>query len=262
MGTPSSFESLPPLSPKEKERYRRQIILPQVGEEGQQRLKAARVCVVGLGGLGSISATALAATGVGTLRVVDRDRVDLGNLNRQTAHWTADLGRPKTESAREKLLALNPEILVEAVALDVNSENAGEAVGDCSLILDATDNLAVRKALNRVSVSRKIPFIYGGVEGFSGMVTTLVPGSSPCLECLFPGEDPDAGREIGVPGPMPGVVASLQALEAVKLILGIGRSLAGRLLMIRALDMTFREVRMDRQNPRCPVCGPVPVKAI
>ena len=254
MKTRFSGDARTPLSPEEKERYRRQLILPEIGEDGQRRLKGARVCVVGLGGLGSISATVLAASGVGTLRVVDRDRVETGNLNRQIAHWTADVGRPKTDSAREKLLALNPGIRVDAVQMDVNRENAAEAVGDCALILDATDNLAVRKALNRVAVAGRIPFVCGGVEGFSGMVTTVAPGA-PCLECLFPGEAAEGEREIGVPGPMPGVVASLQALEAIKLILGIGRPLTGRMILIRALDMTFREVRVDERNPHCPVCG-------
>ncbi len=236
------------------ERYRRQIILPEIGEHGQQRLGEARVCVVGLGGLGSVSAVYMAALGVGTLRIVDSDHVEATNLNRQVIHWTSDLGRPKTDSALEKLQALNPEIHVEAVRLEVNPETVAEAVGDCELILDATDNLPVRKTLNRYAVDQGIPFVCGGVEGFSGMMITVIPGDSPCLECLFPGEERMGPREIGVPGPLPGVVASLQALEALKVLLGIGSPVSGRLLLFRALDMRFREVRVDR-NPDCPVCG-------
>jgi len=245
----------PVLSPEERERYRRQIIIPEIGERGQGRLKAARVCVIGLGGLGSVSATYLAAAGIGYLRAVDCDCVEPGNLNRQFLHWTSDLGRPKADSAREKLSALNPEVEVDAVRLEVTPETAEEAVGDCRLIVDATDNLAVRRILNRFAVRRRIPFVFGGVEGFGGMVLTVVPGDSPCLECLFPGPDRRGEREIGVPGPLPGVIASLQALEAIKLILGAGSPLMGRLLLFRGLDMTFREVGVDRDLD-CPVCGP------
>jgi molybdopterin-synthase adenylyltransferase len=243
------------LSPAERERYRRQIIVPEIGECGQGRLKAARVCVVGLGGLGSVSATYLAAAGIGYLRAVDCDCVEPGNLNRQLLHWTADLGRSKADSAREKLSALNPEVEIETVQMEVTPETVGEAVADCRLIVDATDNLATRRVLNRFAVRGRIPFVFGGVEGFGGMVLTVAPGDSPCLECLFPGPDREEPREIGVPGPLPGVVASLQALEAIKLILGAGSPLLGRLLLFRGLDMTFREVGVDRDLD-CPVCGP------
>ncbi|MFO7784673.1 MAG: HesA/MoeB/ThiF family protein [Thermodesulfobacteriota bacterium] len=243
------------LSPAETARYRRQIIVPEIGPTGQLRLKAARVCIVGLGGLGSISASYLAAAGVGRLRLVEYDRVEAGNLNRQLIHWTSDLGRPKIDSGREKLSALNPEIEIETVGLQVSPENVREAMGDCTLIVDATDNLSTRKTLNRFSVDAGIPFVCGGVEAFGGMLITILPGRSPCLECLFPGRDRTGDREIGVPGPMPGVIASLQALEAIKIILGIGAPMAGRLLLFRALEMSFREVRVE-QNPDCPVCGP------
>ncbi len=243
------------LTSEERDRYRRQMILAEIGEDGQKRLKAARVCVVGLGGLGSVSATYLAAVGVGRLRIVDSDRVEVGNLNRQVIHWTSDLTRLKTESAREKLEAVNPCVEVDAFGHEVTWANVGEAVGECTLIVDATDNLPTRKVLNRFAVQRGIPFICGGVEAFSGMLFTVIPGRSPCLECLFPGEDRMEDREIGVPGPVPGVVASLQALEAVKLIVGIGSTLSGRMLLFQGLNTTFREVQVD-QNPHCRVCGP------
>ena len=229
-------------------------MLPEIGEEGQRRLKAARVCVVGLGGLGSISAMGLAAAGVGHLQVVDRDRVELGNLNRQVLHGTADVGRFKADSARDRLLALNPEVQIDARRAEITPENVRDVIGDCALIVDGTDNLATRKILNRTAVQEGIPFVYGGVDGFEGMVTTIVPGRSPCLECLFPGEDRAPDREIGVPGPMPGVVASLQALEAIKYLVGIAPALSGRLLLIRTLDMSFHEMCVDR-NPHCTVCG-------
>jgi len=254
MPVSSSNPPGPSLSREEKARYRRQMIIPDIGEEGQRRLKAARVCIVGLGGLGSISSMGLAAAGIGYLRVVDCDRVELGNLNRQFLHGTEDVGRFKSDSARDRLLALNPEIRIDGRNVEITQENVQDIVGDCSLIVDGTDNLATRKALNRTAVQKGIPFVYGGVEGFEGMVTTIVPGRSPCLECLFPGEDRSANREIGVPGPMPGVVASLQALEAIKYLVGIGPALSGRLLLIRALGMSIHEMHVDR-NPRCPVCG-------
>jgi molybdopterin-synthase adenylyltransferase len=244
----------PSLSDAEKERYRRQIMVPEIGLSGQERLKAARICVVGLGGLGSISAYYLAASGVGRLRIVEPDLVEAGNLNRQLIHWTSDLGRSKIESGREKLSALNPEIAVETLRLRVNPENVREAVGESDLIVDATDNLPARKTLNRFAVDAGIPFVFGGVEGFGGMLMTVLPGRSPCLECLFPGGDLKEDREIGVPGPIPGVVASLQALEVLKIILGTGTPMAGRLLLFRGLQMSFREVRVDR-NPDCLVCG-------
>lgn len=244
------------LTSKERDRYRRQMILPEIGEDGQKRLKAAQVCVVGLGGLGSVSAVYLAAAGVGRLRIVDSDRVEAGNLNRQVIHWTRDLSRLKIESAREKLEAVNPCVEVEAFGLEVTEATVEEAVGKCTLIVDATDNLYTRKVLNRFAVQRGIPFICGGVEAFNGMLFTVFPGRSPCLECLFPEEDRMEEREIGVLGSVPGVVASLQALEAVKLLVGIGSSLSGRMVLFRGLDTTFREVHVDR-NPHCPVCGPV-----
>lgn len=246
----------PLLSRVEKKRYHRQLIMPEIGEEGQRRLKGARVCIAGLGGLGSFSAMELAAAGIGYLRIVDRDRVELGNLNRQVLHGTPDVGRPKSESARETLMALNPEIRIDALMADITSKNVEDMVGDCSLIMDGTDNLATRKILNRTAVQRGIPFVYGGVEGLEGMVTTVIPGHAPCLECLFPGEDRTADRDVGVAGPMPAVVASLQALEAIKHLVGIGSALSGRLLLIRALDMSFHEVSVDR-NPHCAVCGSV-----
>ncbi len=242
------------LTRDQRARYRRQLIIPEIGEAGQLKLREALVCVVGLGGLGSISAMYLAASGVGRLRAVDRDRVELGNLNRQVIHWTEDLGEAKTVSAGRKLRALNPEVELEMIRAEVTDASIDGIAAGASVIVDATDNLPARKVINRYAVARGIPFVVGGVEGFHGMVTTVVPGRSACLECLFPGEPPGAEREIGVLGPLPGMVASVQALEVVKLICGAGRSLAGRLLLLDGLEMSFREVRVEA-DPGCNVCA-------
>jgi adenylyltransferase/sulfurtransferase len=257
VGRISPSRETPDFTREQRERYRRQMVIPEVGEAGQSKLRDARVCLVGLGGLGSVSAMYLAAAGVGRLCAVDRDRVELGNLNRQVIHWTKDLGEAKAESARRKLGALNPEVHLEILRADVTDATISELASGCSVIVDATDNLQTRKAINRFSVQEGIPFVVGGVNGFHGMVTTVIPGISACLECIFPGRAPGGEEEIGVLGPLPGIVASIQALETIKLICGAGRSLAGRLLLIDGLEMSFREVRTE-PDPNCKVCGPGP----
>jgi adenylyltransferase/sulfurtransferase len=235
-------------------RYLRQAILPEVGWEGQARLRDSCVFVAGLGGLGSVSALYLTAAGVGRLRIVDQDTVDITNLNRQLLHRTDDIGRRKTDSALEKLSRLNPGIRIEGFHEKILEENVLNLVGDACIIVDGSDNLATRKVLNRASLKKRIPYIFGGVRGFDGMVTTFVPGATPCLECVFPGptvpEDPP-----GIMGPVPGMIASIQALEALKVILGHGGLLAGRLLSIRGSDMHFREVAISK-NPSCTACQP------
>jgi len=241
------------LTSHESERYERQIRLPCVGPQGQARLKRATVFISGLGGLGSVSSYLLAAAGVGCLRVVDRDRVELSNLNRQILHWTPDIGRRKTVSAAEKLGAFNPSCRIEAFDTEVQEENAAVLVGDAAVIVDGSDNVKTRKVLNRVSVEKKIPFVYGGVEGFNGMVSTLVPGRSACFECLF-GRFEDRSQPPAVLGALPSLVASIQALEVIKWILGIGEGLVSRLLIIRGAEMTFRTVRTEA-DPECAVCG-------
>jgi len=174
-----------PFSAEEMERYSRQMMIPSVGREGQERLRAAKVCIAGAGGLGSVSAYYLAAAGVGRIRIVDRDRVELSNLNRQILHFTGDLCEPNVLSALDKLERLNPYCRVEAVETDINEGNVFELIGGCQVVIDALDNIRTRRALNLASVRSRIPLIYGGVEAFSGMASTFVSGETPCFECLF-----------------------------------------------------------------------------
>ena len=240
------------FSEKELVRYRRQIIIPDIGEAGQKKIKAARIFIAGAGGLGSISSYYLAAAGVGELIIVDRDVVELTNLNRQIIHNAADIGRPKVLSAKKKLEALNPHCAVRPIQVEMNKENVIDLVGDCSIIVDATDNIEARRILNYASLQKGVPFIYAGVNKFDGMITTFVPGKTPCFECLFPGID-SPKSVIGVIGPLPGVVGALQAMEAIKIVLGMEGLLTGRLLFISASDMTFREIKVEK-NPQCGVC--------
>ena len=243
------------MTPEEAQRYARQIIIPEIGPAGQERLKAARDFIAGLGGLGSPAAYYLAAAGLGGLTIVDSDRVEIGNLNRQILHTTRDVGWAKTTSALEKLQALNPACHVRPIQVRLSDENLGSLLGDSAVILDATDNMATRHVLNRASIAAKIPFIYGGIDGFSGMACTFIPGSTSCLECLFPGpSNTPATDPVGALGPMAGLVATIQCLEAIKLIVGRAPALAGRLLKIDALNMAFRTIEIGR-NPHCTICG-------
>jgi len=245
----------PLLTEEQKRRYRRQLMLPEIGEEGQQKLGKAKVLIVGLGGLGSISSYYLAAAGVGHLRIVDRDAVGLENLNRQLLHSTDDLGRPKAESASEKLLRLNPECHVQTAIVNIGDENASALAKGCGLIIDATDNLATRHVLNRVSLKKQIPFIYGGINGWNGMAATFIPGKTGCFACLFPPEKP-GGKEPAIPalGPTAGMISSIQSMEALKILLGLPSQLAGKLLTFRGVDMRFRIIPIE-QDPECPLCA-------
>jgi len=243
------------FSEEELSRYNRQITIPGFGVEGQQKLKNAKVFIAGIGGLGSISSYYLVAAGIGFLRIVDKDTVDYSNLNRQIIHWTGNIGEPKSDSAYTKLKELNPDCTIEAVQEEIREDNCASLIGDCSIIVDAMDNIPTRKILNAVSVEKKIPYIYGGVHQFDGMVSTFLPGETPCLECVFP--DTGAKSDSTPPpilGPVPGVVSSIQAIETVKVLLGFETPLAGRLLCFCGTDMTFREFKIKR-DPDCPVCG-------
>jgi len=234
-------------------RYERQIVIPAVGETGQRKIKRAKIFIGGAGGLGSISSYYLAAAGVGELIIVDSDNVELTNLNRQIVHSTTDLGIPKVLSAKKKLEALNPHCIVRPLQATMNEENIVDLVGDCSVIVDATDNFETRRALNYASLRKKVPFIYGGVQEFNGMITTFMPGETPCFNCLFPDIKTPKGA-LGVMGPLPGIIGSLQAIEALKIILGIGNLLTGRLLFISAIDMVFKEITIGK-NPDCVTCA-------
>ncbi len=243
------------LSGEEPRRYSRQIQLPEIGLKGQARIAAGRVLVAGLGGLGSIAAYYLAAAGVGYLKLVDRDRVVLENLNRQILHATADIGRPKPESAYEKLSRLNPHCRIEAVHTTIGDQNAEALLGDCTVIVDATDNRETRQVLNRISVKCNVAFIFGGISGWDGMASTFMPRTGPCFSCLLPNQV--AANESDSPpalGPTAGIVASIQCLEALSLLIGTAPQLAGRLLRFSGRSLQFRTLQIDR-NPQCPVCG-------
>ncbi len=243
------------LSREELLRYNRQIIIPEIGEEGQRKLKEARVFVAGIGGLGSISSYYLAAAGIGHLRIVDRDKVDYSNLNRQIIHWTRDIGEWKSVSGSGKLEALNPHCNIEAIRAEITESNCAELVGDCSIIVDAMDNMKTRRILNAVSVGKRISYIYGGVHQLDGMATDFIPGKTPCLECVFPDDHSESTpAPPGILGPVPGLISCIQSIEAIKMILGLDGLLVNRLLCFCGYDLTFREFKISR-NPDCPVCG-------
>jgi molybdopterin-synthase adenylyltransferase len=243
------------LTHEEKLRYNRQIIIPEIGESGQQRIKQARVFIAGIGGLGSVSSYYLAAAGIGYLKVVDKDKVDYSNLNRQIIHWTGDIGEWKSDSGMRKLKGLNPNCSIEAVRAEITEENCPDLIGDCSIIVDAMDNMKARRILNAVSIRKGIPYIYGGVHQLDGMASTFIPGKTPCLECVFPDDRAEpAGSPPGILGPVPGVIACIQAIETIKLIAGLDGLLINRLLCFCGYDMTFREFKISR-DPQCPVCG-------
>jgi adenylyltransferase/sulfurtransferase len=245
----------PFLTEEQKQRYQRQLSIPEIGVEGQIRLRNARVLIVGLGGLGSVSSFYLAAAGVGCLRIVDGDEVALNNLNRQILHSTLDLNRPKIESAAEKLQRLNPECLVEPLRARIGEDTGSELAEKCDLVLDATDNLASRHVLNRISLARQIPLIYGGINGWNGTAATFIPGKTCCFACLFPPKDLRK-QDTGIPalGPAAGVIASIQSMEALRILLGLSPQLAGRLLDFQGQKIRFRTIRLEK-NPDCKLCG-------
>src|ERR1700754_2966200 len=250
--------ALPSLNNDEIARYSRHLILPEVGMEGQQKLKAAKVLCVGTGGLGSPLAFYLAAAGVGTLGLVDFDVVDSSNLQRQIIHSTKDIGRPKLDSAEEKLKALNPYMKIVKYNTMLASNNAMEIFKDFDIVADGTDNFQTRYLVNDACVLSGKPNVYGSIFRFEGQASVFATEQGPCYRCLYP-EPPPPGlvpscAEGGVLGILPGLVGVMQATEVVKLILGIGDPLIGRLLLIDSLGMRFRELKL-RKNPDCPACG-------
>jgi len=249
------------LSKEEIQRYSRHLIMPEVGMDGQQKLKAARVLCVGTGGLGSPMALYLAAAGVGTLGIVDFDVVDVTNLQRQIIHSTADVGRKKLDSAEEKLKAINPYINIRKFDTKLSSDNALEIFQDFDIIADGTDNFPTRYLVNDACVLSGKPNVYGSIFRFEGQASVFATEEGPCYRCLYP-EPPPPGlvpscAEGGVLGILPGLVGVMQATEVIKLILGSGEPLIGRLLLIDALGMKFRELKL-RKNPDCPACGTHP----
>jgi molybdopterin/thiamine biosynthesis adenylyltransferase/rhodanese-related sulfurtransferase len=246
------------LTDEQAHRYRRHLMMPDVGAEGQRKLLASKVLVVGAGGLGSPAAFYLAAAGVGRLGIVDFDQVDETNLQRQILHTTDRIGMPKTESARETLLALNPGITVDAIEARLTSANAESLLADWDVVVDGTDNFAARSLINEVCVRLRKPNVHGSVYRFEGQVTVLTAQGGPCYRCIYPElpapELSPSCAEAGVLGVLPGVIGLLQAVEVVKLRLGKGKPLVGRLLHFDALGAEFREFRV-RRDPRCAVCG-------
>ncbi len=253
----------PELSRSELHRYARHIALPEVGLEGQRQLKAARVLCVGAGGLGSPLTIYLAAAGVGTIGIVDFDEVDTSNLQRQILHGTADVGRHKLDSAADRLHDVNPHVEVVGHAERLTSENALEILKGYDVVVDGTDNFPTRYLVNDACVLLGTPNVYGSVFRWEGQVSVFATEGGPCYRCLFrepppPGLVPNCA-EGGVLGMLPGIIGSMQAMETIKLLLGKGVGLAGRLLIFDALDMTWREIAL-RRNPDCPVCGDAPTQ--
>ena len=250
------------LSTEQRARYSRHLLIPEVGEEGQQRLLDARVLLVGAGGLGSPASLYLAAAGVGTLGIVDADVVDESNLQRQIVHSTDSLGEPKVLSAKRTLEALNPDVLVKPFEERLTSENIDRILGEgWDVIVDGADNFPTRYLVNDASVWHGIPVVHGSIFRFEGQATVFSPGKGPCYRCLFPQPPPPelapSCAEGGVLGVLPGIIGSLQANETLKLILDRGETLAGRLLLFDALGTTLDEVQV-RCDPYCPVCGDTP----
>jgi molybdopterin/thiamine biosynthesis adenylyltransferase/rhodanese-related sulfurtransferase/molybdopterin converting factor small subunit len=258
-GRPVAAPEAVDLSREEIQRYSRHLIMPEVTMEGQKKLKAGSVLMIGAGGLGSPLGLYLAAAGVGRLGIVDFDVVDVTNLQRQILHGTADVGRPKLESAKRRLNDLNPHTQIRTYETALTSENALEIFADYDVIVDGTDNFPTRYLVNDACVLLGKPNVYGSIFRFEGQASVFHAAQGPCYRCLYP-EPPPPGlvpscAEGGVLGILPGIIGVIQATETVKLLLGVGRSLVGRLLLFDALEMTFRELRL-RKNPDCPICGP------
>lgn len=249
------------LTPEQKNRYSRHLLVPEVGEEGQLKLLDAKVLLVGAGGLGSPAGLYLAAAGVGTLGVVDSDVVDLSNLQRQIAHRTSSVGRPKTESAAETLSALNPDVRVVRHDLRLDAGNVMDVIAPYDVILDGCDNFSTKYLVNDAAVLAGKTNVYGSIYRFDGQMSVFTPGQGPCYRCLFPEPTPPelapSCDEAGVLGVLPGVVGLIQATEVLKVVLDRGQTLRGRLLTYDALSMSFREFRV-RRDPRCAVCGDSP----
>lgn len=253
--------SLPPLSHDELIRYARHLSLPHVGSDGQRRLKQARVLIVGAGGLGSPAALYLAAAGVGTLGLVDSDAVDLSNLQRQVLHGTGAVGRSKVESARARLQDLNPHVTLETFNTRLSSADALDILRRFDVIVDGSDNFPTRYLVNDACVLLGKPNVYGAIFRFDGQASVFDARRGPCYRCLYAEPPPPhlvpSCAEGGVLGVLPGLVGSIQALEAIKLVLGVGESLVGRLLLVDGLTLRTRELEL-RKDPACPVCGPEP----
>ena len=243
------------------ERYSRHILLPEVGGKGQKRIGQAKVLIVGVGGLGSPAALYLAAAGIGTLGIIDGDKVDLSNLHRQVIHGTPDVSKPKVISAKEKIVAINPHVKVVTYFERLTAKNALSVMRDYDVILDGTDNFPAKFLINDAAVFSDRPLIHGGILRFDGQVFSILPRKSACYRCIFkepppPGVVPSC-QEAGVLGVLAGVIGTIQATEVLKIVVGIGELLTDRILTYEARETVFREIRI-RRNPECPVCGTHP----
>lgn len=240
------------LSQHELERFDRQIRIQGFGQEGQKKLKRAKVFIAGAGGLGSPASTYLAAAGIGTMRIVDPDRVELSNLERQVLHWEEDIGRRKVASAADKLKRLNQGMNLEAIEETITDTNVSKLVEGFDVIVDAMDNLPARYLLNKVALEKNIPFFHGAVYGFWGSVMTIIPGETACLRCLYRGAIHE--EKTPIVGVTPAVIGCIQATEVIKHILGIGQLLTNRLLIYDGLNMKFTEFKV-KKDPKCEHCG-------
>jgi sulfur-carrier protein adenylyltransferase/sulfurtransferase len=250
---------LQPLSPQERQRYARHLVLPHIGQEGQAQLKAARVLLVGVGGLGSAIALYLAGVGVGHLGLVDDDIVSLSNLQRQVIHGTAWLNRPKVDSAKTRIADLNPDIEVNVYNTRFSSDNGLEIASDYDLIVDGTDNFQSRYVINDTCLKLGIPYVYGAIFRLEGQVSVFCAMEGPCYTCVFPEPPPETvltGEQAGILGAVPGTIGTIQATEVIKLIVGFGSTLIGRLLIYDGAGMRFDEICISK-NPECPACGNV-----
>jgi molybdopterin/thiamine biosynthesis adenylyltransferase len=235
-------------------RYNRQLKIPELGVKGQKKLKSSHVIITGIGGLGCASAIYLTAAGVGRITIVDFDVVELSNLNRQVLYWEEDIGKKKVMIAQRKLSKLNLGTEIIPIFAKITGENVFSIVDGAQVVVDGLDNFATRMLVNASCVKHKIPYIHGGVSRFRGLITTIIPGETPCLACLYPEESP-GGEGLGVLGIVPGLVANLQSLEAIKIMIGHGPSLAGKLLRFNGNDMKFR-IDDIKRNESCKVCSP------
>jgi len=241
------------LSSRELEKYDRQIMIHGFGEEGQEKLKKARVFIAGIGGLGSPVAIYLAAAGVGTIRIADHDTVELSNLNRQVLHYERNIDKKKVDSAATKLAQLNPDIKIEKISVTITDKNISRLVADSDLIVDAMDNLPTRYLLNKTAIEKNIPFFHGAVYGFEGRAMTIIPGKTACLNCVYHGAAVPK-EKFPVIGVTPAVIGCIQATEVIKYLLGLGDLLTDRLLNYDALRMKFTEFKISR-DPNCEQCG-------
>jgi molybdopterin/thiamine biosynthesis adenylyltransferase/rhodanese-related sulfurtransferase len=252
------WEAPKSLTSDQRLRYHRHLLLPEVGEAGQHKLLESRVLLIGAGGLGSPAALYLAAAGVGTIGIVDMDVVDASNLQRQVVHTLDRVGQPKVESAAETIHGLNPDVKVETYNTRLGADNILDIISSYDVVVDGADNFPTRYLLNDASLLADVPVVHGSIFRFEGQVTVFKPYEGPCYRCMIPEPPPPelapSCAEAGVLGVLPGIVGSIQALEAIKLILGLGNPLVGRLLAFDAMDETFREFKV-RRDPKCPACG-------